>query len=110
MDNSGTAFPVDNGGMLPDLGLTKRELFAAMERVTDDDVPTPGAQKAMGWPPSPVVPTNDATNNPTPADSYRFWIGLQARIRVMISAAHAKADLDQGLEAFKSVGKKLGVI
>jgi glycine C-acetyltransferase len=34
----------------------------------------------------------------------------KARIRVMISAAHAKADLDQGLEAFKSVGKKLGVI
>lgn len=34
----------------------------------------------------------------------------KARIRVMISAAHAKEDLDQGLEAFKSVGKKLGVI
>jgi glycine C-acetyltransferase len=35
---------------------------------------------------------------------------VQARIRVMISAAHAKDDLDKGLEAFKSVGKKLGVI
>lgn len=34
----------------------------------------------------------------------------KARIRVMISAAHAKDDLDQGLEAFKSVGRKLGVI
>ncbi|MBK8417970.1 glycine C-acetyltransferase [Candidatus Villigracilis saccharophilus] len=34
----------------------------------------------------------------------------KARIRVMISAAHAKDDLDQGLEAFKNVGKKLGVI
>jgi glycine C-acetyltransferase len=34
----------------------------------------------------------------------------KARIRVMISAAHSKDDLDQGLEAFKSVGKKLGVI
>ena len=34
----------------------------------------------------------------------------KARIRVMISAAHAKNDLDQGLEAFKNVGKKLGVI
>jgi glycine C-acetyltransferase len=34
----------------------------------------------------------------------------KARIRVMISAAHAKTDLDQGLEAFKKVGKKLGVI
>jgi glycine C-acetyltransferase len=34
----------------------------------------------------------------------------KARIRVMISAAHTKADLDQGLEAFKTVGKKLGVI
>ncbi|MBI5943804.1 MAG: glycine C-acetyltransferase [Chloroflexi bacterium] len=34
----------------------------------------------------------------------------KARIRVMISAAHAKDDLDQGLEAFKTVGKKLGVI
>lgn len=34
----------------------------------------------------------------------------KARIRVMISAAHHKDDLDQGLEAFKRVGKKLGVI
>jgi glycine C-acetyltransferase len=34
----------------------------------------------------------------------------KARIRVMISAAHAKDDLDKGLEAFKTVGKKLGVI
>lgn len=34
----------------------------------------------------------------------------KARIRVMISASHSKDDLDQGLEAFKSVGKKLGVI
>jgi glycine C-acetyltransferase len=34
----------------------------------------------------------------------------KARIRVMISAAHSNADLDRGLEAFKTVGKKLGVI
>jgi len=34
----------------------------------------------------------------------------KARIRVMISAAHAKEDLDQGLEAFAKVGRKLGVI
>ncbi|HEX7541489.1 MAG TPA: glycine C-acetyltransferase [Anaerolineales bacterium] len=34
----------------------------------------------------------------------------KARIRVMISAAHTKADLDKGLEAFAMVGKKLGVI
>jgi glycine C-acetyltransferase len=34
----------------------------------------------------------------------------KARIRVMISAAHAKEDLDQGLEIFARVGKKLGVI
>jgi glycine C-acetyltransferase len=34
----------------------------------------------------------------------------KARIRVMISAAHSKDDLDKGLEAFKIVGKKLGVI
>ena len=34
----------------------------------------------------------------------------KARIRVMISAAHAKVDLDKGLEAFAMVGKKLGVI
>jgi glycine C-acetyltransferase len=34
----------------------------------------------------------------------------KARIRVMISAAHSKDDLDKGLEAFKTVGKKLGVI
>jgi len=34
----------------------------------------------------------------------------KARIRVMISAAHEKSDLDQGLEIFNKVGKKLGVI
>jgi glycine C-acetyltransferase len=34
----------------------------------------------------------------------------KARIRVMISAAHEKNDLDKGLEAFAAVGKKLGVI
>jgi len=34
----------------------------------------------------------------------------KARIRVMISAAHSKDDLDQGLKAFQKVGKKLGVI
>lgn len=34
----------------------------------------------------------------------------KARIRVMISAAHTKADLDQGLEIFARVGKKLNVI
>ena len=33
-----------------------------------------------------------------------------ARIRVMISAAHTASDLEQGLEAFQSVGKELGVI
>ncbi|MEJ2598964.1 MAG: glycine C-acetyltransferase [Anaerolineales bacterium] len=33
----------------------------------------------------------------------------KARIRVMISAAHQKEDLDQGLEAFARVGQKLGV-
>lgn len=34
----------------------------------------------------------------------------KARIRVMISAAHERADLDYGLEAFAKVGKQLGVI
>lgn len=34
----------------------------------------------------------------------------KARIRVMISAAHAPEDLDRGLELFAKVGKKLGVI
>ncbi|MFM8320504.1 MAG: glycine C-acetyltransferase [Chloroflexota bacterium] len=34
----------------------------------------------------------------------------KARIRVMISAAHQRADLDRGLEAFSKVGKSLGVI
>ncbi len=34
----------------------------------------------------------------------------KARIRVMISAAHSRADLDQGLEAFAKVGKQLGVL
>ncbi len=34
----------------------------------------------------------------------------KARIRVMISAAHSKDDLNKGLETFKKVGKELGVI
>jgi glycine C-acetyltransferase len=34
----------------------------------------------------------------------------KARIRVMISAAHSKEDLDRGLDIFKKVGKELGVI
>jgi glycine C-acetyltransferase len=34
----------------------------------------------------------------------------KARIRVMISAAHQKDDLDHGLQAFADIGKKLGVI
>ena len=34
----------------------------------------------------------------------------KARIRVMISAAHEREDLDKGLEAFAGVGRKLGVI
>ncbi|MBK5107700.1 MAG: glycine C-acetyltransferase [Anaerolineales bacterium] len=34
----------------------------------------------------------------------------KARIRVMISAAHERDDLDQGLETFASVGRELGVI
>jgi glycine C-acetyltransferase len=34
----------------------------------------------------------------------------KARIRVMISASHQKADLDQGLAAFRKVGHALGVI
>ncbi len=34
----------------------------------------------------------------------------KARIRVMISAAHSREDLEKGLEAFAKVGKELGVI
>ena len=34
----------------------------------------------------------------------------KARIRVMISASHSREDLDQGLQAFAGVGRKLGVI
>jgi glycine C-acetyltransferase len=34
----------------------------------------------------------------------------KARIRVMISAAHSRQDLDQGLEIFARVGRKLNVI
>ncbi|MBP7694163.1 MAG: aminotransferase class I/II-fold pyridoxal phosphate-dependent enzyme, partial [Anaerolineales bacterium] len=34
----------------------------------------------------------------------------KARLRVMLSAAHARADLDFGLAAFAAVGRELGVI
>ncbi|MBN2388835.1 MAG: glycine C-acetyltransferase [Anaerolineales bacterium] len=44
------------------------------------------------------------------ANSYPIVPQGKARIRVMISASHAREDLDRGLEAFVQVGKKLGVI
>lgn len=34
----------------------------------------------------------------------------QARVRCQLSAAHSRDDLDQAIEAFKAVGKKLGII
>jgi len=34
----------------------------------------------------------------------------KARIRVMNSAAHSPADLEEALEIFKKVGQELGVI
>jgi glycine C-acetyltransferase len=34
----------------------------------------------------------------------------KARIRVQISAAHEKEHLDKAIEAFKAVGKELGVV
>ena len=34
----------------------------------------------------------------------------QARIRVQLSAAHAKEHLDKAIAAFEKVGKKLGVV
>jgi glycine C-acetyltransferase len=34
----------------------------------------------------------------------------KARIRVMISAAHTQGDLDQGLDVFAKVGRKLSVV
>jgi len=33
-----------------------------------------------------------------------------ARIRVMVSAAHTREDIDFGVEKFVSIGRKLGVI
>jgi glycine C-acetyltransferase len=34
----------------------------------------------------------------------------QARVRCQLSAAHSRDDLDQAIEAFKTVGTKLGII
>jgi glycine C-acetyltransferase len=34
----------------------------------------------------------------------------QARIRCQVSAAHSRQDLDQAIEAFKKVGRKLGLV
>jgi glycine C-acetyltransferase len=34
----------------------------------------------------------------------------EARVRCQISAAHTRADLDEALEAFAAVGKRLGLI
>src|SRR5215204_2260326 len=34
----------------------------------------------------------------------------EARIRCQLSAAHTKADIDQAIEAFKKVGRKLGIV
>jgi len=34
----------------------------------------------------------------------------EARVRCQLSAAHTKADIDEAIEAFKKVGRKLGII
>ena len=34
----------------------------------------------------------------------------QARVRCQLSAAHTRSDLDQAVEAFKKVGRKLGIV
>ncbi|MEO5590210.1 MAG: aminotransferase class I/II-fold pyridoxal phosphate-dependent enzyme, partial [Gemmatimonadaceae bacterium] len=34
----------------------------------------------------------------------------QARVRCQLSAAHPRADIDEAVAAFKSVGRKLGII
>ena len=34
----------------------------------------------------------------------------QARVRCQLSAAHTRADLDQAVEAFKKVGRKVGIL
>ena len=34
----------------------------------------------------------------------------QARVRCQLSASHTKADIDEAIEAFKKVGKHLGII
>ena len=34
----------------------------------------------------------------------------QARVRCQLSASHTKADLDEAVEAFKRVGRKLGIV
>lgn len=62
------------------LGLTKRELIAALERIDDGDIPSPEARKGMGWPEHPrATPGHDVT----PADSYLYYVELWARIRVL---------------------------
>jgi glycine C-acetyltransferase len=34
----------------------------------------------------------------------------QARVRCQLSAAHSRADIDQAVEAFKRVGRKIGLL
>jgi glycine C-acetyltransferase len=34
----------------------------------------------------------------------------QARVRCQISAAHSRRDLDDAVRAFKTVGRKLGLV
>ena len=34
----------------------------------------------------------------------------KGRIRIQISAAHNKSDLDKGIESFRKAGKELGII
>ena len=34
----------------------------------------------------------------------------KARVRTIVTATHTKAELDQALDAFRKVGKKLGIL
>jgi glycine C-acetyltransferase len=124
---SSAVTPADTAASLAAVDLLE-ESQALVEKLWDNAAYFRGAMQHLGFDTgksqTPIVPVmlGDAglakqfSRELFEAGVFAMSIGFptvprgMARIRVMNTAAHSRADLDQGLSAFAQVGKKLGII